>query len=142
MKKIFSLISFLLVAIVAQAEDVFSAAKVNIKPNEVQTVSVSLANENETQGVTFDIKLPEGLSFVDADDNIPTTNGALTGVTFSDRAAGFSSKTANYNSRQKFLRVSMGNGGSMAAGEGEIFTLRLRLLKMPQKVLFRFNTVM
>lgn len=127
MKKIFSLLSFLLVAMVSQAEDAFSVAKVNIKPGEVQTVSVNLTNEQETQGVAVDITLPEGLSFVDADGNVLTSNvTGLNSVTFSDRVQGFSSKGGNYNKKQDLLRVTMGNGGSMAAGEGEIFTFKIK----------------
>lgn len=124
MKKISSLLFLLLASIVTQAADQFSMAKIDIKPGETKVVTVSLTNEQETQSVVVDVTLPAGLSFVNANGDV-VTQGSNNGVVFADRTSGFMSKTANVNKNTGLMRTSF-TFGSMPAGDGELFTFKVK----------------
>lgn len=124
MKKVYSLFVLLLVSLVARAADGFTVSKIDMKPGETAVVAVNLTNEQETQSVSIDITLSEGLSFVDANGDV-VTGGDNSGVVFSERTSVFQSKSARVNANTGWLRTSM-VFGTMPAGEGELFTFRIQ----------------
>ena len=117
MKKILSSICLLLVAVMAQAENLFSIDKVEIKPGEEKTVSVILTNEIEAKSAAIDIFLPTGLSFVSGDTDAS--------VVFSDRVSGMMLKSAKIQTSGA-LRIGLSLGTNIAAGTGEVFTFKIK----------------
>ena len=124
MKKLLSLLGLLLVTTVLHAEDLFSVEQLDLKPGETKAIAVNLSNVDETQGVTLDITLPSGISFVNASGEVITT-GNNNAVTYAERTSGFMSKSAKINGSTGALRVGM-TFGSMEAGDGELFTFQVK----------------
>ena len=114
MKRIISLLVFLLAAVVSHAENSFTADAVSIQPGEEKTIAVTLTSEDLSKSAAIDITLPEGLSFVGNDGS----------VTFTSRADGMSSKSGKVQNSGA-LRVGLAFG-SIAAGSGELFSFKVK----------------
>ena len=115
MKKVLSVISFLLVASYSQAENTFFVDNFEIKPGQEKTLSVILTNDSNAKSAAIDISLPTGISFVGDDGS----------VKFSDRVNGMTKKSAKIQ-KSGALRVGMVLGESIAAGTGEVFTFKIK----------------
>ena len=113
LKRFFSMLGFLLVALASQAENAFSVDAIDIKQGEEKVISVSLTNDAVAASAAIDITLPEGLSFVDQGS-----------VVFSSRADGMMQKSSNIRANGD-LRVGMAFG-SIPAGSGELFTFKIK----------------
>ena len=114
MKRIISLLVFLLAAVVSHAENSFTADAVSIQPGEEKTIAVTLTSEDLSKSAAIDITLPEGLSFVGNDGS----------VVFTSRADGMSSKSGKVQNSGA-LRVGLAFG-SIAAGSGELFSFKVK----------------
>ncbi len=114
MKRIISLLVFLLAAVVSHAENSFTADAVSIQPGEEKTIAVTLTSEDLSKSAAIDITLPEGLSFVGNDGS----------VTFTSRADGMSNKSGKVQNSGA-LRVGLAFG-SIAAGSGELFSFKVK----------------
>lgn len=115
MKRLVILFSFLLVAIMTQAENTFSVGVIEIMPGEEKTLSVILTNDVEAQSAAVDISLPTGVSFV----------GTNASVVFSDRVSGMMLKSAKIQTSGA-LRIGLALGEAIAEGTGEIFTFKIK----------------
>ncbi len=115
MKKILFLFCTLILAISAKAGDAsFSFGEMKIKAGGTATIAVCLTNDEIVKGLSIDISLPEGLSFVSG--NI---------VNSSRIPAGFSQSGKIQTSGA--LRIAgLGIGQYIEAGEGEIFSFQVK----------------
>ena len=77
------------------------------------TLPITLTNSQAISGFQFDLQLPEGVSI------------AQDGITLADRANGLTFNTSALTTTTTRFVVVATNGGTMAAGEGEVMNLTL-----------------
>lgn len=122
MNKIVPLIILFCTVTLAQADNLFSIDKVDIRPGEEKFVSLILINDVDAKTANIDIALPAGLSFVNEDGN---ENDAS--AVFSDRTAGMMLKSAKIQSNGALrIAIVMLMGTPVKAGKGEIIRFKVK----------------
>jgi uncharacterized repeat protein (TIGR02543 family) len=121
MKRLLTLLTMMLVAFGVQAESNFYFGTLSIKPGETKKIELSLLNEAICEGFQLKLTLPEGLSFIEDEDEEDFV------VKVSDRVKKKFNIDSNLLSNGSLNLVGYLSGtATIAAGDGAIILLTVK----------------